>query len=194
MRPPDSFVGQPVRSLQTMLRVLAEDNPQLPTVVPDGVYGPSTVQAVSAFQRKMGLPITGIVNQAVWDAIVTAYEPARIRVDKAESIEIIMDAGEVYVLGDTSPYIYLLQSMLTQLSKDHTTITAPNHSGILDESTAEALSAFQKLSSLPETGSLDKITWKHVVRQFTLNAHHETVRQRREDTQRKQAYPFLTDI
>ena len=152
------------------------------------------MQAVSAFQRQNGLPVTGIVNQSVWDAIVAAYEPARIRVDKAESIEIIMDAGEVYVLGDTSPYIYLLQSMLTQLSKDHTTITAPNHSGILDESTAEALSAFQKLSSLPETGSLDKITWKHVVRQFTLNAHHETVRQRREDTQRKQAYSFLTDI
>ena len=193
MRPPDSFVGQPVRSLQTMLRVLAEDNPQLPTVVPDGIYGPSTMQAVSAFQRQNGLPVTGIVNQSVWDTIVAAYEPARVRVDKAESIEIIMDAGEEYVLGDTSPYIYLLQSMLTQLSKDHITITAPEHNGILDESTAGALSAFQKLSSLPETGSLDKITWKHLVRQFTLNAHHETVRKRREISPQNRVYSLTTD-
>ena len=174
MRPPESFIGQPVRSLQTMLRVLAEDNPKLPTVVPDGINGPTTMQAVSAFQRQNGLPVTGIVDQTVWEKIVTAYEPARIRVDKAEPIEIIMDAGQVFILGDASPYIYLLQSMLTQLSKDHTIIIAPNHNGILDNSTANALSAFQKLSGLPETGELDKITWKHLVHQFTLNAHHNT--------------------
>ena len=36
MRPAESFVSQPVRSLQTMLRVLAEDDPRLPTVVLTG--------------------------------------------------------------------------------------------------------------------------------------------------------------
>ena len=40
MRPAESFIEQPVRSLQTMLRVLAEDDQRLPTVVPDGIYGP----------------------------------------------------------------------------------------------------------------------------------------------------------
>lgn len=174
MRPPESFISQPIRSLQTMLRVLAEDNPKLPTVIPDGVYGPGTMQAVSAFQRYSGLPVTGIVDQLVWEEIAAAYEPALIRVGKAEPIEIIMDAGKVYVLGDSSPYIYLLQSMLTQLSKDHTFIIAPNHNGILDDSTANALSAFQKLSGLPETGNLDKITWKHLVYQFSLNAHYNS--------------------
>lgn len=176
MRPAESFINQPIRSLQTMLRVLSEDNPKLPTVIPDGIYGPSTMQAVSAFQRQNGLPVTGVVDQIVWERIVAAYEPALIRVDKAAPIEIIMDAGQVYVLGDSSPYIYLLQSMLTQLSKDHASITPPNHNGILDQSTAAALSAFQKLSGLPENGELDKITWKHLVNQFTLNAHHNTVR------------------
>ena len=38
MRPPESFIEQPVRSLQTMLRVIAEDDPTFPTVVPDGIY------------------------------------------------------------------------------------------------------------------------------------------------------------
>lgn len=178
MRPDESFVGQPVRSIQMMLRVLSEDNPKLPTVVPDGIYGPSTMQAVSAFQRQNGLPITGIVDQLVWERIVTAYEPARIRQEKAQPIEIIMDAGQVFVQGDSSPYIYLLQSILTQLSKDHAAIVAPNHNGILDTSTADALWAFQELSGLPPTGELDKITWKHLVHQFTLNAHHNTVRRK----------------
>ena len=180
MRPQESFIEQPVRSLQTMLRVLSEDDHRLPTVVPDGIYGPTTANAVTMFQRREGIPVTGVVDQVTWERIVTAYEPALIRVGKAEPIEIIMDPGRVFRFGDSSPYIYLLQSMLKQLSNDHPTIGPPDHSGILDELTSESLAAFQKLAGLPVTGDLDKITWKHLVRQFSLNAHHNNVK-RKED-------------
>lgn len=174
MRPAESFIEQPIRSLQTMLRVIAEDDGQLPTVVPDGIYGPTTLTAVSAFQRREELPDTGITDQQTWERIVKAYEPALIRVDRAQPIEIIMDAGQVYRTGDSGPYIYLLQSILTQLSHDHPTIAAPGHSGILDAPTVKSLEAFQILSGLPPTGELDKITWKHLVLHFTLNANHNT--------------------
>lgn len=179
MRPPESFIGQPIRSLQTMLRVIAEDDKSYLTVVPDGIYGPTTMNAVSTFQRKQGIPITGIVDQETWELIVQTYEPALIRVGKAQPIEIIMDPGQVFRLGDSSPYIYLLQSMLTQLSNDHPTIEPPGHSGVIDDQTRCSLSAFQALSGLPATGELDKITWKHVVHHFTLNAHHHTAEHRR---------------
>ena len=84
MRPAESFVGQPIRSLQTMLRILAEDDPTLPTVIPDGIYGPETVTAVSSFQRRNGLSVSGKTDKETWDAIVKAYEPAYIRISKAE--------------------------------------------------------------------------------------------------------------
>ena len=171
MRPGESFIEQPVRSLQTMLRVLANDDPRQPTVIPDGIYGPTTSQAVTYFQRKNGLPVTGITDQQTWDTIVNQYEPALIRIDKAQPIEILLDPGQIIHKGEGSPYIYLLQSMLTQLSKDHVLIPEPGHSGILDSSTANSLSAFQQLADLPVTGELDKITWKHLVHHFTLNAH-----------------------
>ena len=171
MRPGESFIEQPVRSLQTMLRVLANDDSRQPTVIPDGIYGPTTSQAVTFFQRKNGLPVTGITDQQTWDMIVQQYEPALIRINKAESIEILLDPNQIIRQGESSPYIYLLQSMLIQLSKDHTLIPEPNHSGILDESTSNALSAFQQLADLPVTGELDKVTWKYLVHHFTLNAH-----------------------
>lgn len=174
MRPQESFINQPIRSLQTMLRVIAEDDPSAPTVVPDGIYGPDTMNAVSAFQRKHGHPITGVVNQSLWDVVVAEYEDALIRISPAEPIEVIMDPGKVFIIGESSPYIYLLQSILTQLSKDHSTIPTPPHNGILDASTADSLAAFQILSGLPPEGTLDKVTWKHLVHQFTLNAHHNT--------------------
>lgn len=176
MRPGESFVEQPIRSLQTMLRVIAEDDPRLPAVVPDGVYGPTTMNAVTAFQRLYNLPITGIVDQPTWDKIVTVYEPALIRVDKAEPIEIIMDPGEIFRLGESNAYIYLLQSILTQLSNDNPTITPPEHNGVLDNTTSEALAAFQILAGLPPTGELDKLTWKYLSKQFTLSASRQASR------------------
>lgn len=172
MRPGESFVRQPVRSLQTMLRVLAEDDTSLPTVVPDGIYGPATMQAVSTFQRKYGLPVTGVVNEQTWTTIVNQYEPALIRVDKAEPIEIIMNPGQVFRRGDSSPYIYLLQAMLTHLSNDHPAIDQPGFNGVIDNATASSLADFQRLAGLEETGEFDKITWKHLVRHFLTNANH----------------------
>lgn len=173
MRPAESFVEQPIRSLQTMLRVIAEDDRRLPSVVPDGIYGPTTMHAVTAFQRMYGMPITGITDQNTWDKIVEIYEDAIIRIGPAESIEIIMDPGEIFRIGDSNAYIYLLQSILVQLSKDNPTISPPLHNGVLDNPTSEALAAFQLLAGLPPTGELDKITWKYLAKQFTLSAKKE---------------------
>lgn len=176
MRPAESFIAQPIRSLQTMLRVIAESDRSLPTVIPDGIYGPTTMGAVTAFQRKYGLPMTGVTDQATWERIVAVYEPALILVDKAEPIQIIMNPNQVFTRGSESPYIYLLQSMLIQLSIENDRIPAPDHTGVLDSSTSDALIAFQALAGLPETGELDKITWKHIVNQFSLNAHRNSER------------------
>lgn len=174
MKPNESFIAQPIRSLQTMLRVIAKDNGSLPTVIPDGAYGQETINAVSAFQRYYNLPITGVVDQTTWEKIVQIYEPALIRTSKAEPIEIIMDAGKIFRIGESGPYIFLLQSLLTQLSIDTPDIIRPEHTGILDNLTSDSLSGFQRIAGLPVTGELDKITWKHLVKQFTLHAHHTT--------------------
>lgn len=56
MNTPLSYVGQPIRSLQTMLRTIAHVDETLLKLVPDGIYGPNTVQAVREFQRQNALP------------------------------------------------------------------------------------------------------------------------------------------
>ena len=171
MRPPESFVAQPIRSLQTMLRIIAEDDVTLPTLVPDGIYGQETINAINAFQNKYNLPPTGIADQATWEALVEAYEDAFINIGKAEPIEILMDPGQIFQLGDSSPYLYLLQSMLLYLSLSEPTITTPPHNGMLDASTSNALKGFQILAGLTPTGTLDKKTWKYLVNQFTLSVN-----------------------
>ena len=69
---PEDYINRPVRSLQTMLRVLSTIFPVLLNVNPDGIYGESTKNAVSAFQRFAHLPATGIAETETWNALAAA--------------------------------------------------------------------------------------------------------------------------
>ena len=73
MNTPANYVGQPIRSLQTMLRTIAHADETLLKLVPDGIYGPNTVQAVREFQRQNALPVTGETDNATWNKLVAVY-------------------------------------------------------------------------------------------------------------------------
>lgn len=171
MRPQESFLHQPIRSLQTMLRVISEQDGASPTVIPDGIYGPSTISAVSHFQRQHGLPVTGITDQATWERIVEEYEPALVFIDEAQPVEIILNPNEIIRRGDRNPHLYVAQALLLALSEEYGSIGSPGKGGILDESTADSISSFQALSGLPMTGELDKLTWKHLALHYPLAAN-----------------------
>ena len=160
MKPEASFLNQPIRSLQTMLRTLAEYDPRHETLIPDGIYGPATKSAVSKFQRIHGLPVTGVTDQQTWEQIVALYEPALIQMSEAQMLDVILDPKEVIRRGQRHPHIYIVQAILAVLEDAYGSIGPVNHNGLLDEPTAAAIAAFQGLSGLPMTGNLDKITWK----------------------------------
>ena len=171
MRPPESFIGQPIRSLQTMLRVIAEKDPSHERIIPDGIYGPETVSAVSTFQRIHGLPSTGVTDNRTWDTVVEIYEEALIEQLDAEPLLIILNPGQVIRKGERHPHLYLIQAVLTVLSEAYESITPPPATGILDDATADALASFQAISGLPMTGNLDKQTWRHLALQYPLAAN-----------------------
>ena len=160
MKPEESFLNQPIRSLQTMLRTLAEFDPRHESLVPDGIYGPATQSAVSKFQRLHGLPVTGVTDQQTWEQIVEEYEPALIQVAEAQMLDVILEPNQVIRRGERHPHIYIVQAILAVLEDAYGSIGPVSHSGLLDEATANAIAAFQGLSGLPMTGQLDKVTWK----------------------------------
>ena len=168
MRPAESFINQPIRSLQEMLRVIALSDSRLPDTIPDGIYGNSTIAAVNRFQQLYGLPITGISDQVTWDKIVDVFEIARVNAEPAEPIEILIGRNEIFKPGDTGPYIYFLQTMLFHLNNTYPSVGAPEITGIYDNTTAESIQNFQKLGDLPANGLTDKRTWNQLVHHFTL--------------------------
>ena len=171
MRPHESFIGQPIRSLQTMLRVIAENDPSHPTLIPDGIYGPETMQAVTVFQRKHGLNVTGVADQSTWEAIVAVYEPALVEQAEAQPLEILLNPGQVIRKGERHPHVYLVQAMLAVLSEAYESIAKPGLTGLLDDATADALASFQALTGQSMTGHLDKNTWKQLALHYPLAAN-----------------------
>ena len=147
MREASNYVAKPIRSLQTMLRVIARTDPALPSVVPDGIYGEDTVRAVRAFQRQAGLPVTGTVDLATWDAVYSQYSaiegevfendvlfPVRRmpQLDSAAAVQQELQAAAVFAPAQPAPFV----------------------SGKWDAETRRALAAFQKVNGLKPSGTV----------------------------------------
>ena len=67
------MVAQPIRSLQYMLNRLSLRYDFLPALVPDGVFGERTLEAVMLFQRELHPPVTGVVDRETWQAILDEW-------------------------------------------------------------------------------------------------------------------------
>ena len=163
MKPGESFVGQPIRSLQTMLRTIAQVNPKQISVIPDGVYTSQTTDAVRSFQENHGLNPTGVTDQDTWDKIVEAYRPAQIETSPAQPIFVTLNPGQTFRKGDRQPHIYLVQAMLRVLAEAYPGFPVVIVNGIFDDATQAAVIELQLLSGLEANGILDKQTWKHLV-------------------------------
>ena len=58
--------GDKVLQLQNQLNRIARNYPAIPVIAADGIYGPRTAEAVSAFQKIFNLPATGVTDYATW--------------------------------------------------------------------------------------------------------------------------------
>ena len=63
--------GDTVLLLQQQLNRIAAQDPDIPTVAEDGIFGRGTQAAVLALQRKLGIDPTGAVGPVLWAKIVT---------------------------------------------------------------------------------------------------------------------------
>ena len=133
----------PIRSLQSMLRLLQRHAGKPTTVVPDGIFGPETARAVREFQQQNGLPVTGAADLATWNAVVDAAREAHIHHGPAEPLRPLQALRHYY---DGMPPVSV--------------------TGRHDEACTACLKWLQARCGLPVTGELDRRTWQHMVRLY----------------------------
>ncbi len=164
------FLGRPVTSLQTMLRVIAMQDPSLPSVIPDGIYGPQTVKAVTVFQRREGLPCTGTTDEATWRAIRSRYAAAKVEMAPAAPLELVMRPNQVILEGSDNLNVLLIQAMLHNLHQIYANIPDCCLSGVCDGELAAAVKALQRCCGMTESGILNKELW-----QLLAGLYHQAV-------------------
>ena len=136
---PEDYINRPVRSLQTMLQVLSTIFPALLNVNPDGIYGESTKNAVSAFQRFAHLPATGIAETETWNALAGCYLRHAPSVLPPEPLRIVLQPGQTIAPGERNLHVYLVQAMLQALGQCYANASPPAVTGVLDASTQRAV-------------------------------------------------------
>ena len=160
-------MGRSVTSLQTMLRVIARQDPRCPAVVPDGIYGRQTAKAVSFQQKLAGLPQTGITDFATWQAICAAYQAAAVELEPAAPLELVMAPNQPILPGSDNLHVLLIQAMLQSLHQVYPSMEGCALSGTCDEATVRAIRSLQHCCGMPESGILDKRLWQLLAGLYT---------------------------
>ncbi|MGN0447588.1 MAG: peptidoglycan-binding protein [Acutalibacteraceae bacterium] len=157
--------GGQVVSLQYFLAILAFFNSYQPPVTIDGIYGTQTRDAVSAFQRDKGLPITGAVDQRTWESIYAAYKGV---VDYLEMEKIVLSVatepypGVVLRRGDVGPSVFTFKTYLNFIASYFYDISQVPENSVFDPRTQIAVREFQRIFSLPVTGQVNEQTWNTI--------------------------------
>ncbi|MEH2139566.1 peptidoglycan-binding protein [Nostoc sp.] len=137
----NSLSTQQVRELQVRLRQLGYFNTN-----PTGTIGPVTRNATIKFQRNNRLPVDGIADAQVLEAVR--------RVSTGGSIT-QQPSRDYLTVGDRGDNVTLVQERLSQLGFSNT-----NPDGFFSDYTRGSVIAFQQYSRINATGNVDWATWQ----------------------------------
>jgi peptidoglycan hydrolase-like protein with peptidoglycan-binding domain len=173
---PSPYETQAIFNLQRYLRQLSRFDPDIPSVDEDGIFGEETRRALSAFQRKYGLPITGVADSETWAMLFNEY---------LASVEAYTRPSPVYLFprfpadysvgqGDEGLLVGVIQQLLRDVTllygRDETLVPLD---GIFGEITEQAVKDFQTVNRLPPDGRVDRVTWNRLANavQPRINEH-----------------------
>ncbi len=157
-----------IENLQRYLRRLSyEENNLLPIPV-DGIFDTRTREALSEFQRMMGLPVTGIADKVTWDTLFAEYDRLRFEEDRRVSPDLFPSYPPNYEtqLGEGGAFIYVLQLLLNELKIIYDTLPLLALTGILDTDTSRSIKEFQRIHGIEQSGQVNRNTWNRIAEEY----------------------------
>ena len=161
-----------VTHIQEMLRAIEIADGGRVTVPIDGIYGTSTDNAIRAFQKKNGLPITGAVDQDTYELLYARS----LEADLAESDPLpiyLFEKGRSVQKGENSDFVLLLKGLLNELTSIYDDFMPLPMTNSFDAEMEDAVKTFQKRNGLAPTGVIDKATWNAIVRNYNRRIRSE---------------------
>lgn len=163
--------GDSVKRIQISLNRISKNYPAIPKIAyPDGVFDSPTEEAVLEFQRIFNLAADGVVGRGTWYRIVNVVEGIkRLSELDAEAIPMSLinsQFSDELDIGSKGDGVRLVQYYLSFIGAFNDFIPAVDIDGSYGEKTSEAVSAFQQSSDLPQTGTVNEVTWNALYSSF----------------------------
>ena len=159
--------GRDVELIQRKLNRISENFPGIPKIkTTDGFFGEDTLEAVKKFQEVFNLTVDGRVGHATWYKIQFAYNGVKklseISSEGIRLSDIDTRFSDTLKLGDSGEGVLALQYYLSYIALFIPTISSVAYDGSFGKQTQDAVLSFQKTYGLPETGTVDRLTWDNI--------------------------------
>lgn len=154
--------------LQQRLRNISKVHKDVPSVIPDGIFGEETENAVRAFQRKFGFSETGVVDFEIWDRINEEGKKALFVLSDPNQVISIKNEDLPLVIGQIGREVHTLNLMLRRLGELYLNFSFENTGDEFTAETEREVRKWQKVIGHDITGEVDKLTWNRLAEHYLL--------------------------
>lgn len=161
--------GSAVYLLQQQLNAIAVNYPLIKPIYPvDGIFGPTTTEAVRVFQKQFNLGVDGVVGKGTWYKVNYIYVAVRKLAELTSIGRIENDLsgqwpGINLSSGDRDVYVQQIQYYLSTIATFNDAISPiQNIDSTYGPQTINAVRTFQQYYGLTVDGVVGQATWDRI--------------------------------
>lgn len=157
-------VGEDVRTVQRVLNRIGMNFPAIPPIRnTNGIFDLPTEQAVRAFQNAFNIAVDGVVGPVTWYKLKSVWAGVRGLSELSAQGLTLSDVARTYPsqlrYGDSGIGVETIQYYLGFLGFFLPQLPAIGVTGSFDDTTRDAVYAFQRYAGLPVDGIVGNDTW-----------------------------------
>ena len=153
--------GIEVEYIHYFLDAIAFLDPDIPRLKTNSIYNDNSITMVKAFQKKYGLPVTGVFTYNDWNVLKDVYNKILKNLDNEFVNDLYPD--NFLSIGSSGEDVLRFQKYLLSICRYDHSIPGVRVTGIFDELTKSSVVTLQKRFGLDENGIVGPILWRKVV-------------------------------
>ena len=153
--------GIEVEHIHYFLDAIAFLDPDIPRLKTNSIYNDNSITMVKAFQKKYGLPVTGVFTYKDWNKLKEIYD----KILKNLNTEYVSDLypDNFLSIGSSGEDVVKFQRYLLSICRYDHSIPGVRVNGVFDDLTNKSVLKLQRDFGLEENGIVGPILWKRVV-------------------------------
>ena len=153
--------GIEVEHIHYFLDAIAFLDPDIPRLKTNSIYNDNSITMVKAFQKKYGLPVTGVFTYKDWNKLKEVYDKILKNLNNEYVNDLYPD--NFLKLGSSGEDVLKLQRYLLSICRFDHSIPGVRVNGIFDDLTNRSVLKLQRDFGLEENGVVGPVLWKKVV-------------------------------